>query len=599
MKIDMDSMRIDDVMSVLEATAHPRLYANEKMFAEMRRDALDGSGIRSRLYALLSRVADDLLDKPVNERILEGRRLLAVSWDVQLRVIILALCYKIGGKRAWLDRCVAELRAVSAFSDWNPSHFLDVADMTMGVAIGYDWLYNELSDEDRKAISTAILEKGLKSSEPDAWWRTTGNNWAQVCHAGMIAGSLAVAELDRDCCRRQMLESICNLERPMKVYAPHGSYPEGPDYWGFGTGRNICALMMLENAFGSDFGLSEMPGFRESAFFNEYLIGSSGKYFSYGDGYPSPRHLLWQLWWFAKHYNMPELLEFGERELLEALLAKPECSKVNELQGLNPLLFLLVFDKVDGLKMPELSLVWNPQGKIPIVVMRNGRDASKSVFIGLKGGTADSGHSHQDGGSFVLDAKGKRWFEDIGAEYYHRIESLGLNLWNNAQDSDRWKLFRYNNHGHNTLVIDGHPQLVQGFVSFLDVTDGPIKRAVMDMTSDYADVCTKALRTVTLADDGTVTITDELEGLMPGAEVLWGANTYADVELTGNHATLLKDGETITLANESGIGSLRITDCEQPQPFFRGDSPNPGLKRLELVTSAPANGKMLLKLEIK
>ena len=25
------------------------------------------------------------------------------------------------------------------FEDWNPSHFLDVAEMTFALAIGYDW----------------------------------------------------------------------------------------------------------------------------------------------------------------------------------------------------------------------------------------------------------------------------------------------------------------------------------------------------------------------------------------------------------------------------------------------------------------------------
>jgi hypothetical protein len=35
--------------------------------------------------------------------------------------------------------------AAAAFSDWNPSHFLDVAEMTAALAIGYDWLYEEVS----------------------------------------------------------------------------------------------------------------------------------------------------------------------------------------------------------------------------------------------------------------------------------------------------------------------------------------------------------------------------------------------------------------------------------------------------------------------
>jgi len=47
--------------------------------------------------------------------------------------------------------------AISQFSDWNPSHFLDVAEMTMAMAIGYDWLYNNMSRESRTIIKDAII----------------------------------------------------------------------------------------------------------------------------------------------------------------------------------------------------------------------------------------------------------------------------------------------------------------------------------------------------------------------------------------------------------------------------------------------------------
>lgn len=36
--------------------------------------------------------------------------------------------------------------------------------MTFAVSIGYDWLYDKLSDTSREKIKTAIIEKGLKPS---------------------------------------------------------------------------------------------------------------------------------------------------------------------------------------------------------------------------------------------------------------------------------------------------------------------------------------------------------------------------------------------------------------------------------------------------
>ena len=46
-------------------------------------------------------------------------------------------------------------------SNWNPAHFLDVGEMTHAVAIGYDWLYDVISEGDRAIIEEAALKFGL------------------------------------------------------------------------------------------------------------------------------------------------------------------------------------------------------------------------------------------------------------------------------------------------------------------------------------------------------------------------------------------------------------------------------------------------------
>ena len=56
---------------------------------------------------------------------------------------MLSYGYRMTKDPAILKRAELELLAISKFSDWNPSHFLDVAEMTMAAAIGYDWLYSD------------------------------------------------------------------------------------------------------------------------------------------------------------------------------------------------------------------------------------------------------------------------------------------------------------------------------------------------------------------------------------------------------------------------------------------------------------------------
>jgi hypothetical protein len=43
-----------------------------------------------------------------------------------------------GGGEKFRLRTIAELEAACALKDWNPSHFLDTAEMASAVATGYD-----------------------------------------------------------------------------------------------------------------------------------------------------------------------------------------------------------------------------------------------------------------------------------------------------------------------------------------------------------------------------------------------------------------------------------------------------------------------------
>ena len=54
------------------------------------------------------------------------------------------------GDKRYALRAQKEMIAAAAFDDWNPSHFLDVAEMTTALAFGYDWLYDELDPQARE-----------------------------------------------------------------------------------------------------------------------------------------------------------------------------------------------------------------------------------------------------------------------------------------------------------------------------------------------------------------------------------------------------------------------------------------------------------------
>ncbi|MBL8216182.1 MAG: DUF4962 domain-containing protein, partial [Bryobacterales bacterium] len=174
-------------------TSHPRLFLKAGGEKELAR-SLAADPLRVKLRGVLLARADKVLEEAPVERVLEGRRLLGQSRKALGRVLHLGLAWRLTGDAKYAARAKREMLAAAAFTDWNPSHFLDVAEMTAALGTGYDWFYSTLSEGERQTIRTAIVEKGLQPSIKVDHWSRNRNNWNQVCNAGMVIGSLAVAE---------------------------------------------------------------------------------------------------------------------------------------------------------------------------------------------------------------------------------------------------------------------------------------------------------------------------------------------------------------------------------------------------------------------
>lgn len=589
-------------------TGHPRLLVDAEGLVALR-DSMESDPLRKKLAEVVVLQADALLKEMPIARELQGRRLLSQSRRCVRRVLALSMAYHLTDEKKYVRRCEQELLAVARFEDWNPSHFLDVAEMTFGLAIGYDWLYDELRPEAREKIRAAIVEKGvnLPFEETSYWWIKATNNWGQVCHGGLTAGALAVMEHEPDLAARTVHSAIHNVTRSMAAYEPKGSYPEGPGYWGYGTIYNVLLIASLESALGTDFGLSRAPGFDETGAYPCLMTGPSGRYFNYADGgwrrSPHPA-----LFWFAARHGRPDWL-LGEVELLDASLDELRKDPI-KTGGFAPLSLLWMAEGTEAVE-PEnvrLPLHWSGKGDVPITVHRSSWSDPGAVFVGVKAGSPRANHGHMDVGSFVLDADGKRWAHDLGAEGYHGIESRGMNLWNSGRDSDRWKIFRLNNHSHSTLVIDGQLQRARGrgrIARFSKRPDRP--HTIVGMSSVYEGV--RAERGVALLSSGEVVIQDELEG-KPGTRVRWGMLTLGKpgragqqrIELTQGSASLSLtlvspvgrplDDDAFSDAPPAGAPVWEVIDTETPRNEW--DSPNPGTAMVGFEAVVPQSGELVL-----
>ncbi|MEX1016972.1 MAG: heparinase II/III family protein [Phycisphaeraceae bacterium] len=522
--------------------------------------------------------ADGMVDGAPLKRELTGRRLLGVSRQFLKRMLYLGAAWRVTGEPRYADQARAEMLAVAAFPDFNPSHFLDVAEMTAGLAIGYDWFHDALDDETRATLRTAIIDKGLKASLADHWFITAENNWNQVCHGGLVLGALAVAEHEPQLAARIIARAVDNLPHAMKHYQPDGAYPEGPMYWEYGTSYNVLLIDALEQALGESFGLIDQPGFLNTADYYLHVTGPTGRFFNYADGGdrrpPSPAQA-----WLARRRGEPALARDDAR-LLQAL---GPIDPVNQSHRLLPLMLVWAPSFAD---LPEPALhSYLGRGRSDMAVHRDGWHG-EAVWVGLKGGTPSANHGHMDVGQFVLDADGIRWSVDLGSQDYNGLESRGMNIWNSAQESDRWKVFRYNNHAHSTLTVNGQLQHARGFAPIIQhaaAREETPAHSVIDMSAVYPDQLAHARRGVMLLADGQVLVQDEVRSPRDadGATTIrWVMNAPGELEAADpGEAVLTADGQRLhlRLLGRDAPPTFTAWPLEPPNPW---DAENPGLQRV-------------------
>ena len=56
--------------------------------------------------------------------------------------------------------------------------------------------------------------------------------------------------------------------------------------------------------------------------------------------------------------------------------------------------------------------------KMQVVTMRDSYINNEGLFVGIKNSSAINNHNDLDAGSFVFDALGTRWIEDLGKDSY-------------------------------------------------------------------------------------------------------------------------------------------------------------------------------------
>jgi hypothetical protein len=575
--------RETDILASLRRE-HPRLIASSNTWQDLKKrrgaDALlDGYLQRS------EREARALLNAPPVTYQKTGRRLLSISRTALRRVLLLGLHFHLTGEGVFVERAKSEMLAAATFDNWNPSHFLDTAEMTAALAFGYDWLYHQLDEVSLQIIKTSIIEKGLKPGMVSDDWKRSENNWNQVCLGGLSLGALAIAESEPELARQTLEKTKTFNVNGLKPYMPDGVYPEGAMYWAYGTTFQTVLLSALQLALGTDWNLVRSPGFLQSAEALLHQLGPTGAYFNFADNVEKPG-LEPAMWWFARTLKRPELLRYEMAQMKNYVSSNKAPEPGTEANRLLPLAALWWHEPNQN--QTQLPLNWQGNGPNPLAVFRSDWDDPKAMYLALKGGKATVSHGHMDAGSFILEAGGVRWACDLGMQSYHSLESKGIDLWNSKQEGQRWKIFRLNNFSHNTLTINGQLHVANGAATIKEFS-AQDKSALVDLSPVFAGQAAKVTRRFQFAPPQVV-ISDELEGLKAGDNVRWAMLTKAEIALNGNEAILTQDGQKLRVQLQTPqLAQFETISTEPPNDY---DAPNPGYRFLIANLTAPETGNL-------
>lgn len=532
----MKNRVINDVISHTGKGVHPRLILTGADFKRI-------SESDDPIYALAKReairVADCYLTEPLLEyEIPDGIRLLIISRRMLSRSFSLGMAYQLTGEVKYARRLYREMANVCSFKDWNPYHFLDVGEMACAVGVAYDWIYDCMSDEERRFIRSAIIERGFEPAMDDyldrerrrsyRWYQDDpGDNWKMVCNGGITIAALAIC--DEDDADTDYLADIFgyafeNTYRAVRdFYLPDGSYSEGFTYWNYATDYLGYYVSALKSSTGTDYGLSDYKPVEDSAYYVKFMCSNRFYSFNFGDAIEEmvcPE----VMFFIGKNFAKADIMTMRKEQIVK----NPELASVRDLFWYEP--------------CESVGLEGRPMGFGSVggdnASFRSGF-SEDDLYAAIHFGDNDAYHGHADMGNFVVEWKKHRFLCDLGQDNYN------VKRYRDA--------YRYRAEGHNTLVInpgEGPDQVLSSVCHvdrFSDGTSGDAY-AISDISSAYGGKgVIRGMRMT--ADKRWVILRDEMK-LEEDDFGFWFAHTRGKIEVIdgGKSAIIDMDRDKLYLA---------------------------------------------------
>lgn len=541
------------------------LFVTRHGVARIRR-SVDSDPFARRVADSVLSDADCLMDLPplLLEREPGRSVILPTARRLYDRVAVLGMASILTGNNRYRRRGVSELENATAFDSWNPSHFLDVAEMACGFALGLEWFGPATSHTERVFLEDSLAERalrpGLDQLRAAAHWTTAAHNWNVVCCSGLIVAALAVGARHAELAGEVIARATAALAHGLSSFEFDGGYAEGPGYWEHSARYAVVALAALSER---GFIIPDPAGLAASWLFNRETTAPSGACFDFGDTVPHPgRSPI--LGWLASHSGQPEA----------ALWQRTSPGNLHPFD-----LLWLSEEQESSLFVQKPVTAFQGAG---ICILRKSIGTSEA-YIGFKGGRNDINHAHLDLGSFVFEVGKIRFISELGRDDYALPGYFDLDA--------RFSYFRLGTAGHSTITFNGRSQSLGAHARWLGTSDQvDFVAAAFEIEDESSPV---RHRRGIVIDGEYVWIVDEItrkHDTLEPIRINWRAFTQAEIFWRQRAATLTIGGQTLAAEIVDSGDVAWIVDPVASPP---GEGDNSGFTCLRLETEMTGSAQRL------
>ncbi len=354
----------------------------------------------------------------------------------------IAFAYLLTGDNNYLQSAIKWMDRICTYENWSDNKDIGAAHILQGLAISYDWLYDNLPTKTREICLQKIILQAdilyMSLVKHEKWWATDylqNHNYVNVMSIA-IAGLSILNEEEK--AESWIMAAKENFQKVLSLLSPDGGSHEGIHYWGYGTDALLKYFIGLSPIFGEK-DLLANHFFQNTAQFR--LYSSLPDYKDNVDYADSPR-----------------FEAYGSGHILRALAclfhdgnAQWLANRIENARGKNASynwLDLIWYDETILPEPPDQLPTSHYFDNLGIFIYRSDwSENSTWIFfkagppqghLAYKKGFYTGSHIHPDEGNFLLWAEGKWLIMDDG--YVYRKMSSN----------------------HNVLLINGYGQLGEG-----------------------------------------------------------------------------------------------------------------------------------------